>query len=333
MIVIGLSLVVAAPREASCACEGAMLDIVTDLCWDCMYPIKIGGEAETSPGPEPDTTNIAGVTCECPSIYDIPRYGLTFSMWQPNYYIEVVHTPYCFPGLGTSMSSNGITLGGSSASVNHMGTHDTPKALTFYQSHLFQFEEWSAIEGSIINGSCVEANASSPVDISELDDYWNDDHTSLLVAPETILFANEIAQLSCMADAPLALIGGPAMSGSNALFWCMGSWGSAYPMTGHIGDADMIQGAAGIAARYLYKNCREMQMYDGAIWQCAFMATPIWMKQDWRLQIARPVAQTWDAHPIGRTALLWEENKNLPFRSGANKADEFVFILWNKINC
>jgi conjugal transfer pilus assembly protein TraU len=149
-----------------------------------------------------------------------------------------------------------------------------------------------------------------------------------LINPEALLFANPASQLSCIPDSTAANLGYPL----DSLFWCMGSWGSAYPLTGTIPERDTTTANAGLAARMLFKLSREMLLWDTASNACGPVMAPIWRKSHYRLQIARPVKGN-DCIPIGRSALLWGSGKNPPGGAGANAPDNFLWILTRKNKC
>src|SRR3546814_18368981 len=53
------------------------------------------------------------------------------------------------------------------------------------------------------------------------------------------------AGLACMSDSAAAAAGKVI----DPLFWCMGSWGSTYPVAGDIHMGDRVEAWAGLAAR------------------------------------------------------------------------------------
>lgn len=319
--------------NADAVCVGTPLNPITEVCWQCILPIKIAGQV-VIPGADLDTVDLSNAPiCVCPAPPPIFwRIGLTLSFWEPARFAEVVHTPFCFPSIGMGFSNPAMgTLAGANAAISSFGATDTPKLHSFYQSHWFIFPVWGVME-LLTDFSCIELGGIDVAYLTEVDPLWNDDLLSSIITPEALLFANPIAQMSCIADAPLALIGGPAMSASNVLFWCMGSWGSAYPLTGNVGDPDLIQASGGVAARTIYKLCREFLIWDTAVALCAAVPTPIWIKANYKMHLAKPMRDFF-CHPIGRTSLLWEYVKNPPFRAGGNKSDEFLWMIFRKRAC
>ena len=65
--------------------------------------------------------------------------------------------------------------------------------------------------------------------VSELDPTWNNDELAFFTNPEASLVATPVAQAACPADA----VASTARHPIDKLFWCAGSWGFIYPLSGH----------------------------------------------------------------------------------------------------
>src|SRR5690606_1323202 len=91
----------------------------------------------------------------------------------------------------------------------------------------------------ISQGICFVPEPMDMQYATELDPLWDDDELAFLINPEAILFANPIAQAACVADSLKASV---TKFGIDALFWCSGSQGSIYPLSGshatHNGGVD-----------------------------------------------------------------------------------------------
>ena len=147
---------------------------------------------------------------------------------------------------------------------------------------------------------------------------------ALLLNPEALLFANPASVASCIADsAQIAATGLPI----NALFWCMGNWGTTYPLSGAISGGNFIESNAALAARTLYLMARNGAVLDHGVNSCSAERTFIWKKRNYRLQEASPVrAQSCPA--IGTPGTLWTSAKNPPVNG-----DSFAWILWRRTKC
>jgi conjugal transfer pilus assembly protein TraU len=159
---------------------------------------------------------------------------------------------------------------------------------------------------------------------------WNDDSLSFIINPEALLFGNPISQIACIADSVAATVTTPI----DPLFWCMGSWGSFYPLTGSMNSSEPLSVNAGLAARMLFKLGRESLMFDTGINQCSSggVITPLLVKSNYRLQIVKPVRGT-ACNPIGRPSLIWGSAKNPPWGAGTNSPDNFLWSMTRRRVC
>ena len=322
LILVGLACP-SLPSKAGAICrEGNGLNPQNDICWDCIYPIKIGS-MEIMSGELPDAPDCPCKRLQCECKYGkFKRRGISICFWEPARFVEAVKDPYCFPGLGYKMDNNSTA----DLSGTNYGQANQENMSTFAQAHWFVFSAW-AIMGMLEDSICVEQSDVDLAYITEVDALWNDDELAMLINPEAMLFANMIAQLSCIVDSVSANVWLPLAP----LFWCMGSWGSAYPLTGHNNDDDIVQAHAGIGARMIFKLGREQLLYDPGINLCYKVPTPIWIKWHYRMQIAKPVRAR-SCIPIGRSGLLWAYGKN-PVLGTSNGSDNFVFMIFRKRAC
>lgn len=302
---------------AFCA-PGLPLNPVTDIAWHGIFPIKIGGVPIGGIElPDPgDPAN--SPVCACPFPPPIfVRIGIPISYWEPSRFIETVRDPFCFPSLGIAVMPPGAALSGTYA-----GEGNEQAVKTFAQAHYFIYPPF-ALLGMFVDWVCVEHSDFDVGYLTEVDPLWNDDLLSAMIQPEALLFANPITQIACMADSVTANAGMPL----KWLFWCMGSWGSSYPMTGHIPSERKVQSNAAAAARLIYKLNRQGIMHDTAINLCMKTPTPIWVKSNYRLQMAKPINGL-QIIPIGRSGILWEAAMNPPFMG-----DNFLFMVFRKRAC
>lgn len=326
--------------QAFAICNGSFLNPVTEVAWRGMFPIRIGGVKLVDSG-EPDTSDsLTSAVCSCPGPAGIQIPGVSVSFWEPVGIIESVHDPFCFPSLGINANS-AVTPG-------HLaGTHTgrSPKKTNphfFAQAHFIRFPVLKLLD-LLVDISCINGSMTiSPAYLTETDPMWQDDIKNLLFNPEALLFANPVMQMSCIPDAVAAASDMPRKE----LFWCMGQWGSAYPLSGSIMAHNPLIGYAGTAARLLFKvlkisavagfvpggqgNAPEIILCDQAINSCGCTPTPIWVKSHYRFQIIRPKLDTGHILRIGEPSPIWEANQAPPLKKGV---DNFAFLVFRKLNC
>lgn len=320
VVVILLGILLPGGRANAICKTGLHMNPVTDLCWQCIFPLRIAGMKVMS-GPKINEVGDAARTpiCVCPiPLPPFFRIGIPVSFWEPARMIETVKDPWCFPSLGFHIGSNkGGWLGGVSVTPTTRGK----SSQSFFQAHYWIFPVWSAME-ILVDFMCVEHSGIDVAYITEVDPLWQDDHLNFILNPESLLFANPVAALACAVDS-VSTTTGYAFS---PLFWCIGST-SAYPLTGHVHDDHELKSASSVAARMVYKLSRQLAICDTGVNLCTCVPTPIWIKHNYRLQIARPVRDS-GCHPFGRTDLIWGHGKNPPFIG-----DNFVWMLFRKRVC
>ena len=302
---------------AVCAPTGALtVDIILKADYTAMFPLRIAG-IPIIPGRIQDVEgSVSSPICICKD--PIPRIGIPVSFFEPSRLIEVVKDPYCFPSMGFGLTTSGGTLGGTS------GDDGSGNQSTFYQAHYYIFPIYALLE-LLTDFICLQMTGFDMAYLTEVDPLWNNDTLSAILNPEALLFGNPISNLACIADAVTSAVFEPI----DALFWCKGSWGNAYPLTGQTGGDGYVEGGASVAASLIYKLHRQLVLWGswGQAGLCGYYPAPIWRKSAYRLQIVTPIPSLY-ATTIGTTGMLWSFGKNPPF-----VGDNFSYLLFKKREC
>lgn len=321
-LVLTVSVIGYAPSRAWATCDGSFVNPLTEICWSCIFPIKIGGTIILG-SDYPDTKDaVSSPICFCPGPAGIPVPGISISFWEPVKIIEVVKDPGCFPSLGLHVDiAGGSNLSGTLSTVHSKGS----AAYTFMQAHEIIFPVFKILD-ILVDFPCRAGGDFDVAFLTEVDPTWNNDMLAMILNPEALVFANPVAEFSCIADSVAATSGTPR----DELFWCMGGWGTAYPLAGGITSKSITEASAAIAARLLYKLHRLMLVCDRNINPCGCVNPPIWNKSHWRLQPLRPKAATATAIRIGEPVELWGANLNPPYEKGC---DNFAYVVFRKVSC
>lgn len=236
--VIGASLILVFSVHAS-QCKGHFVNPITDLCWDCLFPLTIGS-SEVVKSRYPDTKNPKNPICSCPN--KLQLFGVTIGYWEPFALVDVTPKPYCMVNLGVQIDIKDQALGGSQMP-------DTDGRGAFYYVHWYKYPlmYWLKLLTSI---ACMEPEDFDVLYLSELDPTWNDSEFSFVLNPEATLFSMPQVRASCALDASKALVG----TAMNSLFWCQGAQGSTYPLNGFVANqASPISAATLLAERTDFK--------------------------------------------------------------------------------
>lgn len=302
--------------------------LVTDICWDCVFPITIAGQPITPSGRRPGGAGVTGPVrdpvCFCDDTLGVPSVGLTIGMWQPARLIELVRNPGCSPALG------GVEL----PTVHRLrrGGHESElqdqEDATFYYYHVWSFPLIELL-GLFAEGRC---NQDGYVDIdalylSELDPTWASSVLAVYANPEAVLFANPVAAMSCAADALAANAHAPI----DTMFWCAGSWGTLYPLTGTtLGPTSLPSQLSLLATRAIAAQHRRglARRTMGRDTLCYGAIDPFITKSMYRMSMWSPLPEARDNHEIGESTFQWGEWRGVPAIG-----EDHVYVLWRWTDC
>jgi TraU protein. len=309
------------PAQASGTCPGHFPNLISDICWDCVFPMSVGPATVTMG--QQDAGDTPPLICTCPAPPPVfVRPGVGIGYWDPSRVSEVVRKPFCSPTLG------GVTLAGFGAPGGTNSDSETETQMNaFYQVHWFTMPLLSWIGAAFTSATCASTGSFDLVYMTELDPMWNDDELTYLINPEAVLFTSLPAQGACIADSIAAATG----FGLNSLFWCSGSQGSVYPIDGtiahHIGgvDSSMLE-----THRMVFKLARELVELNTSTTSamCSAQPMPILRKNQYKLTMLYPKPQTDHAVPFGRESATWDAGREYPY-----KGEDFTWLVWKKRLC
>ena len=304
-------------------CHGSFVNPITDVCWSCLFPITIGHVSVFSGSVPDNSSNPSSPVCYCNTPF--PRVGISLGFWEPMALVDVTRQPFCLVNLG------GIQLNmGSSFGTGTQETASSDHNNSFYHVHWYHYPllYWLKL---IADGLCLETGDLDIAYLTELDPTWRNDEWGFVLNPEAILFGNPISQAACAADSLAASTRGPI----DALFWCAGSQGSLYPMTGHVQEhVGGVQASTLLTERMAFKMHREGLLWDSAGENgpalCQTYPSPFMPKSRYRYQMTNPIPTTGSGgcHPFGATTMTWGAGHEYPF-----SGEDFGYLVWRKRSC
>ena len=208
-------------QDASASgCKGKFVNPITDICWDCLFPISIGAiEMPPSTPLRPDTANFPSPICICPKA-GVPIPGLAIGMWEPFRMVDVTKRPFCMTSIGGIELNPGLPIGGQAAPFEN----ESEGRIGNWHVHWY-INPLASILGLFTDAMCQRGNTLGfdLAYMTEFDPLWNNDLLSFIINPEAILFGNIIAQAACAADCIASTVWKPL----DVLFWCAGCQGSS----------------------------------------------------------------------------------------------------------
>ena len=238
--------------------------------------------------------------------------------------IEAVRFPGCAPALG------GITL--PMTDYRELGTPGNGEIehgdWSFYNYHSYAFPLLFML--SLFTTDNCMPDGYSDFDVmylSELDPTWDRSDLAFFANPEAAAVANPIAQAVCPVDAVAAAAGFPL----DQLFWCAGSWGGLYPLSGtYMSGESLSTQTSMIAARSLAalhrRGLYRRTMGNDAM--CGGVIDPSFPKTQYAMSEFFPVAEANGDHPIGQTSFMWGESREIPA-----VGEDALYVVWRWTDC
>lgn len=315
-LIVAITLMIISEVAIAGKC-GPVMNPVTDINWGCMFPMRTGGLVEFSNGQSDPSSTTENIPCRCMK-GDLPYLGIPWSYWEPFAIVDTVSDPWCFMPIATDMSpAQSGKLGGSY-------NRKEVKASVFAQMHYYKYPAFNLLD-IFQDLPCNSGEVDFDIALmTEVLPTWNNEIMALLLNPEAVLFGNPATMMACAAEVSTILAAGKAL---DSLFWCMGSWGSAYPLSGTSGLTDYVEANAAIAAKGLYFAARSHMLKDRAEDICGSVNTPIWRKSHYKMQMMKPVRDS-TCREIGKPGILWSYAKNPAFAG-----DNFSWMLYRKNRC
>lgn len=325
IIYIFLSFLVFGSLETRGECVGKMINPISDICWKCLFPLRIAGVEVVSNKKVGDKDKVSRTICWCvrPPFGELP--GIPISFWEPVRLIDITREPYCMVSLGGKKFSNVSMKGRGHVELDT----DTNQKNSFYHAHWYIYPVIYWLE-LLMDFICLDTSSIDVAYLTELDPLWNDDKKAFIINPEAALFGNQIAQIACAADCAASSVSNTSLV-NDALFWCNGCQGGLYPFTGTVNDhTGGVQASLLIAGKFMAKLHREGLLWGttGIESLCIKNPMPIMRKSQYRFQMTYPVVDTKSCHGFGQTEVTWQPLKEYPY-----KGEDFAYLIWRKRDC
>ncbi len=297
--------------------------MMTDTCWSCIFPIRVAGvPISGGDGKYPDDA-VKTPICACDDNLGVPHLGITTSMWEPFRLIEFQTTPGCSSVLnGARFPFDQLFRG-----VHGNGDNDSGDG-SFMHFHYYAFPLLFMLD--LFAGK--ECNAGGYVDLdlmylSEVDPTWNNSELAFFTNPEAALVANPVAALACIPDAISAAAGRPIKE----LFWCAGSWGMMYPLSGHLnGGKGVLRDSSLLSVKAIAALHRRGLAWGtvGKDAMCNGVIKPTMPKDQYKFTMIHPVPETSSAHVIGESTLIWGPGRIIP-----GVGEDPIYTIWRWKDC
>lgn len=311
------------------ACEGAFPNPVADVCWSCIFPLRLAGATLFSGG-QLDANSDNSWLCNCSTIGKT-RIGIPVEFWEPVRIVEVTRTPACLVALnGLELDFTGLTMREPGMRTGTGGS-DTTASYAFYHAHWYinPILHWL---GVLLDFDCLDRGGFDLAYLSEFDPSWSDDQLAGILVPEGLLTANLPGVAACAADCVATVTGWPY----DKMWWCAGCTGLLLPPTGNVSaHVSGRQSSALLTARLVMRQHRSgaAQYTHSSRAACGpGWRSPAMIKTAYKMTMLYPRAQGSRngrcCEPLGSSPELWARGSEWPV-----KGEDFVYLLFRKRHC
>lgn len=321
------ALILPGAAQPQSACNGSFPNLITDVCYDCMFPMSFGGGVLNfgPSGDDYDTGASKLPVCVCINSLAI---GTPVSFWEPRYMVDTTNVPGCMPLLG------GININPPYNALEYGGTKFTNSAIggksvgAFMHVNEYINPVMTAL-GVISSSPCFDNRSFDVPFLSWADPTWNDDALSMLLTPYGYAFAGIPEIAAEMPDAIAATTGFPFAS----LFWVAGAWGPMYPLNGNVATASTPETVSHLLIARLFAKLhaagtQQSTAGDGALGSCSAFGVPelIMDKRQYKTNRTFPFPDN-KCTPIGRPLLLQEAGAARP------QDKDYGYFIFQRKDC
>ena len=295
----------------------ALINIFTDVNWDCMFPMTMAG-LNIGSGDDVLGANDSGnssMVCSCAG-NGSAKFGVPIGFWEPFAIVDTSYEAWHIIPFNLKLDLAGPYMLDGARSNGSTGK--TVKA----NVHYITFPVFKMLD-MFLDLPCLQNSEEFDLaSVSEVLPFFQNDLLSLTVFPETLLLSNPATLLACIADATASAVGMPI----DSLFYCLGS-GNLYPISGVAVGDNVVAANSENAARGVYLMGRHGLLREYAPNGCFSSFKTIWTKSRYRFHLWHPMRQAACA-TFGFPELAW--TSGLP----ADQLDnDMSFMMWRKVDC
>lgn len=297
--------------------------LITGMCWDCVFPLRLAGITLKAGDSAPPDGSVNSTVCGCQDDLGVTHPGFTASFWQPARLVEFQRVPGCASVLNGEM----FPFDRLNQGAHKRGGKEGPQE-TFMHYHFYAFPLMAMLD-MFTNPGCV-GDGYLDLDMmymSEVDPTWNNDELAFFSNPEAAAVANPIAVAACAADAASSTAGRPI----DSMFWCAGSWGTIYPLSGNQYTNSSLQVNTSLLTVKILASLHRRGLAHrtmGSDAMCEAVVDPTYSKQMYKYTVLHPLPETDKAHVTGASEFQWGMGRTIP-----GIGEDMIYTIWRWNDC
>lgn len=295
--IVGLALIALwtalASGDAAAKCSGRFLNPVSDICWRCVFPLRLSGvKIFGKDQDDNDSSSNTKLICNCG-----PKWvGLPVGYFEPHYMVDVTTDPYCTPSLGGKVIGN-VGLPGDAQGTVAMKPGNPGRNSSFYHYVLYK-NPILVLMGAFSDNPCLDQSVFDVLQFSAVNPTWANDQLATILSPDAFLYGGLGAILTGIPVGVCATVGGDngaCLALRRMAHWTVGFNGQTYPLTGaNSNDLSSVSTAHAIMKRALTLGHRTLTIWgtSGSRGMCGYYAEPFFDTTDIKVQMTFPSAET-----------------------------------------
>ncbi|MBE7540561.1 MAG: TraU family protein [Opitutaceae bacterium] len=324
-----------AADTASATCSGRFPNPITDICWRCMFPLRLGNTIIWGRGQhDNDSSKDSKFVCAC----GMSWVGISTGYWEPSHLIDVSADPYCTPSLGGKVLSDfGLPADAEGTNSPQRGVTGHSYTSLHYITYRFPVLELLQV---LSDNPCVDRSPFDILDFSAVNPGWVDEQIGALLNPDAFLYGTIEA---LMTGVPVGVCSTTETEDEACLalrrlaHWSVGFNGMTYPLSGTSAGRDStIAVTMNIAKRAFTVQHRTMRVWgtSGKKGLCGYYPQPFLDDTDYKLSMLYPLPQATPTlngkccQTFGGSTLAWGAGRTWPV-----KGEDFSYLVFKKRDC
>jgi len=308
-------------------CTGKFPNLITEVCYDCMFPISLAGNLVNFGVSGDDYDSGAGGSATCLCLGSLTA-GTPVSFWEPVFMVDVTNKPGCMPLLG------GVDISPPYNEMEYGTMKRTPASSglggrgAFLHINEYVNPVLTAL-GVISDSPCLDQRGFDAPFISWADPTWNDDALAMILTPYGYAFAGIPSIAAEAPDSIAATFGFPIAS----LFWVAGAWGPLYPVTGNVATANTPEQVTHLLTARLFAKLHATGVQQStagadALRSCGALGVPEFLmdKRQYKTNRVFPFPDNM-CTPFGRPLVLQEKGAARP------QDKDYGYFIFRKKDC
>jgi len=322
--------------DANANCSGRFINPVTDPCWRCTFPLRIGATKIWGLDQADNDSSLQNsMACSCAD----GAYGLNIGLWEPAHVMDVSTSAFCTPSLGGEIIPGLDSLPGASDGGVAMRPGEPGQSNALF--HFFAYRNPILVAMNFMSDNpCLEHKPFDLLDMSAANPTWADEALGAILQPDSFLFGTLAAVLVGIPHGVCSTLQSEdpvCMTLRRWAYWSNGFNSQTFPLSGFRSDHYSYTGSAQtIMKRGLTVQHRTLRVWgtSGKLGMCSQFPQLMMDDTDYKVSMLYPMAQSTPGvdgrccQPMGASDMVWGAGRTWPVTG-----EDQSYLVFKKRDC